>query len=292
MKRIICTLLVAGCVVAANAKDDKTVILEVKKPSTVTIIEKPGGVMVDIVNQQDSTDKQQYTVVDYRDNKTVVTDMRKFTAFGVPNHYGRPVTPRWDVTCGGLFLGMVNSLNQPGEMNLRWAKSYEVGILNLIGVKYSYKYSSLSLGMGMDWRNYKMNTVNHRMELQPDGSMSLTPYPDGCTPRFSRIKVFGLGFPLLYTQGFRGSSVAITVGGIMNVNTHASLLTKYRNAQGKEIKENTNEIGRRKVTFDLYGDIKLYDSFGVYVRYSPQSVLQGAGLPEFNPLSVGFVIGI
>ncbi|MDE5635719.1 MAG: hypothetical protein K2I52_05375 [Muribaculaceae bacterium] len=83
--------------------------------------------------------------------------------------------------------------------------------------------------------------------------ISIMPYPNGITPGNSRIKIFSLGFPLLYTQKIPGTTLSVTAGGIFNINTHASLKTTYKNESGNRIEEYSDGISRRRVSFDIYG---------------------------------------
>ena len=194
----------------------------------------------------------------------------------------------WDVVSGGLAVGMVNPTAQPEGFGLQWSKSFEISWLNIIAVKYRYRSMALSLGIGIDWRNYRMSGGETRMVLNDEGGIGLAPYPDGCLPGFSRIKVFSLGLPLLYSQRIAHRTY-LQGGAIVNFNTNASLLTKYTSAEGNSMSVSTNSIHHRRVTLDYFGSIT-WRGMGLYVRYSPHNVLLGHGSPRINPLSVGIIL--
>ena len=272
---------------AGNVIEVPDTLVNINTPSTVLITETPQGINLSIKSGNNS--ESSFLIADYKGNATVSVDQKtsvshKFSSKGydVVNS-----SSGWSLFSGGLNFGLVNSIDQPDGMDLRWAKSIEIGWLNTLGVRYSHKSMSVSLGIGLDWRNYNMTTRNHRMVHDSTTGIALAPYPEGAIPGNSRINVFSLGFPLLYTQHIPGTTLSLTAGGIFNVNTHGSLKTKYTDELGNEIEEHSSGIHRRVVSFDVYGSIHLYKAVSIYARYSPQTVLSGAGVPKFKPLSVG-----
>ncbi len=174
-------------------------------------------------------------------------------------------------------------------MGLQWNKSFEISWVNALAVEYVNRGFGVSLGLGFDWRNYKM-TIIHRMNLNGEGGIKPDVYPEEVEPRSSRIKVFSLGIPLLISQKFGRSGMGVTAGAILNFNTHASLKTDYRTANGNEIEEYAEGFHHRRITVDLFGCLQFWKSCGLYVRYSPQSVLQGHNSPQFRPLSAGIML--
>ncbi len=134
-----------------------------------------------------------------------------------------------------------------------------------------------------------MSTVDS-VCLNGEGGIKPDVYPEEVEPRSSRIKVFSLGIPLLISQKFGRSGMGVTAGAILNFNTHASLKTDYRTANGNEIEEYAEGFHHRRITVDLFGCLQFWKSCGLYVRYSPQSVLQGHNSPQFRPLSAGIML--
>lgn len=291
-KNIIVSLIALALPAAMLAGDDDkktTTVLNVTTSSTVVISESTEGLTLD-VKADDGSMTETIRVADYSEPKTISTEQFSagYNEFLIGNGgIGMRSSKHWDVISSGLLIGLVDPMGQPAGYGLKWSKSFEVGWLNALGVRYRNRSMSVSLGLGFDWRNYKMTGDGGRMVLDPATGIAKAPYPEGATDCASRIKVFSLGFPLLYTQKIPGTTLAITAGAILDINTHASLLTTYRNTRGDRMEEYSEGIGRRKVSYDLFGSISFFHGCGLYIRYSPQSVLSGAAAPEFHPLSVG-----
>ena len=79
-------------------------------------------------------------------------------------------------------------------------------------------------------------------------------------------------------------------GAVFNYNSHASLKTKWVTVDGDRAEQKTNHIGHRRFTVDFIGLVRIWSGVNLYVRYSPNSVLRGAGQPKFNPLSSGIIL--
>lgn len=295
MKNIITILAAVIVAFSATAKESvkPDTLYKNNSTSTMIITEDPDGVTLDIKSHDKENDAR-IRLVEYSDNSSVSIDQHtsRFQTFSYTNcAVGIKANSHWDAVCGGLNIGLVNALNQPGDMRLQWSKSFEIGWVNAFAVRYSHRMASVSLGIGFDWRNYNTTSHTHYMTPVAAGTgVATVPYPDGVKSGNSRIKVFSLGFPLLYTQRIPHSTLSLTAGGIFNLNTHASLLTHYTDTDGNSIEEFSQNVHRRRFSWDLYGAIKFYNNVGLYVRYSPQSVLYGRDVPKFNPLSVGVTL--
>lgn len=293
MKQYIFTIVAALAGTCVTIASDNNVtgdtLVNVTIPSTLIITESPQGISLNITDIENDTTTT-LLIADYKADATISVDQHtsRFQAFTSDGcAIGLKTSSKWEVISGGFNIGLVKALDQPDGLDLQWAKSFEISWLNTIAVRYSHKSTAISLGVGLDWRNYNTTTQNHFMIPDDNTGISVMPYPDGVTPGNSRIKIFSLGFPLLYTQKIPGTTLSITAGGIFNINTHASLKTIYKNESGNKIEEYSEGISRRKVSFDIYGSIHLYKGVGIYARYSPQSVLSGVSVPKFQPLSVG-----
>ncbi len=199
----------------------------------------------------------------------------------------------FEMICGGLTLGFTGAPGHPGNMPIEMGKSLEIGWMNIIGVKYHTHGFSASVGFGLNWRNYKISTQDYRFDCE-GGNIITAPYPDGSTPRNSRLKIFTMQVPVLFTQKmpfklFRQQQ-SVTAGVILGYSSHGSLLTRWTDSNGQKVKQSSNHIGHRRFTYDLYGSIGLSHYFGIYVKYSPLSVLRGSGQPSFHTLSTGVVV--
>lgn len=283
---IAATLLMS---LVGTAQECPDTLMVAQSPKSAIITETPTGLTVTVIDNEDST-----TVwhKDYAPQTHLVTSQHNYTSYTALDNgvFGMNTgANHWDVVSGGIGIGLVNALNQPAGFGLQWRKSFEISWVNAFAVRYRNRGFSTSLGIGFDWRNYKM-TGQTRMVGNGNGGITLGEYPEGSHPHGANIKVFSLGFPLLFSQNFGRSGWGLTAGAILNVNTHAALKCSYQNAAGNEMQEYLGNIHQRRVTVDLLGCLRVYKSCGFYVRYSPQSVLRGYGSPDFKPLSIGVML--
>lgn len=276
--------------IAANAEEKTDTLLVTLNPSTTVITEESNGFTVTVVDKDNATTVYQK---EFAQNSSIKSRQSNFdfneTTFKEGVVGLKAGSKHWNVITGGLGIGLVYPSGQPAGLNLQWNKSFEISWVNALAVEYVNRGFGVSLGIGFDWRNYKMTTSN-RMNLNGEGGIKHDTYPEGMQPRSSRIKVFSLGIPLLLSQKFGRSGMGITAGAILNFNTHASLKTCYRTPEGNEMEEYAEDFHHRRVTVDLLGCLQFWKSCGIYVRYSPQSVLQGHNSPQFNPISAGIML--
>ena len=202
----------------------------------------------------------------------------------------------WDVISGNLMFGFVSGHGAPAALDLEMGHSIEISWLNVLAVCCNFRkaHSSLSLGIGFGWRNYR-TTTGMRFAVDGGGTTSYEPFAPDASPRYSRIKTFSLSFPLLYTQNFRIGSfkdLGVQIGPVLNWNSHGSMATRWYDADGRKMTDKTNRVDQRRFSVDIYGALRLFPAVGVYVRYSPQSVLRNAPDLDFTPLSTGIVLAL
>ena len=295
LRHITITAFTAVAALAAMAqKAEPDTLMITKNASRAVITENAGGLKVTVSDLNGDSIVENVYFQPYAPNSSVKSTQNTSTwttttfnegviGIKVKNHH-------WEAVSGGFCLGFTNAQGQPADLGLQWNKSLEISWINALAVRYRYRSISVSFGFGFDWRNYKITTSGHRLALNGSGGVTAAPYPEGASSQFSRIKVFSFALPLLYTQKIPGTSISVTAGGILNFNTHASLKTCYDNADGNRVEEYAEHFNHRRVTVDLFGSLNFYKGCGLYVRYSPQTVLQGHNSPEFKPLSAGFIL--
>lgn len=195
---------------------------------------------------------------------------------------------RFSVHSSGLGYGFVNALNAPETMDVKMSRSYEIFWHEIIGLRWrpTRQGASFTVGVGIDWKNYRM-TGGTRF-IKDGANVTLTNYVDGAQPEFSRLKLFNITLPVMFHQEL-GRTFEISAGAVVNFNTHASMKTKYMLDDEERIK-NDKGIHTNKVTVDIMGQINM-KAIGVYVKYSPMSVLDTAYGPDFKSLSVGLTLG-
>jgi len=145
--------------------------------------------------------------------------------------------------------------------------------------------NSVSLGFGIDWKNYRM-TGDTRFVKAPDGNVALENYPLQVSPDFSRIKVFSLTVNLGFTHSF-DKDFWIGFGPVVNFNVYGSMLTEY-SMYGDDIKRKEKDIRQRPITIDWMLRLGI---MGVpfYLKYSGDNVLKDGGV-KFRSLSFGLYL--
>ncbi len=193
----------------------------------------------------------------------------------------------WNITSGGLAFGFVDGISQ--EADVKMESSFEISWLNVIGAKYNTGHGQrISVGLGIDWKNYKLKSTQ-RFVVNEAG-VSVSTYPDAATHRKSRVKVFALELPILFRQRIF-SHFDLLVGEVTNFNVHASVLTTYV-CDNKKVRQCvTKGLHRSPVTFDLIAGVN-YRKIGAYVRYSPCRVFKKGYGPMLQTLSVGVALGL
>lgn len=142
-----------------------------------------------------------------------------------------------------------------------------------------------SIGFGLDWKNYRM-TDDQLFTKAPDGNVTVEKYPLAYEPKFSRIKVFSLTANLSFSHDF-GSGFAIGFGPVVNFNTYASIMTRYK-LLGDKVKHVEKNIRQRPITIDWMLNMRVAD-VPFYVKYSNDNVLKDGGV-KFRSLSFGLYL--
>jgi hypothetical protein len=145
--------------------------------------------------------------------------------------------------------------------------------------------NSVSLGVGIDWKNYRM-TGDTRFVKAPDGNVALDTYPLQVSPDFSRIKVFSLTANLGYTHEF-DEDFWIGFGPVVNFNVYGSILTEY-SMYGDDIKRKEKDIRQRPITIDWMLRLGIM-GVPLYLKYSGDNVLKDGGV-KFRSLSFGLYL--
>ena len=182
-----------------------------------------------------------------------------------------------------LGIGMVNAVNAPADLNIDMGASYEFSVDNLLKCRYNLiPTTSVSLGAGLNWKNYRM--TGRTRFIQEGSNVVLGEYPEGADIKFSRLKIFSITIPLMINQAI-GKNALLSVGPVININTHGSLKTRYT-LNGEKVKEKSNDIHQNRTTVDFMAKLRIKD-LGFYAKYSPTDVLHTEFGPKFNSFSTG-----
>lgn len=292
IRYIAAALAATAGLMSMSAQSDT--IATVNEMSRIIITESPSGVKVTSSTYGEDSIEQVLYYQKYDSNADITTRQSTTIRAFDDNIFSISTTKRtgnrrhsWEAISQGIAVGLVDAVGQPGDMGLQWGKSFEISVVNAIGVMYKYRSWGVSLGLGLTWRNYRMSGGDTRMLINPEGGIGTGSFPEGTTNHSSRIKVFSLGIPLLWHQ--KAGQFALQAGAIVQFNTHASLLTKYTDAEGHSRSESTTSIHHRRVSVDYFGSIT-YRNIGLYTRYSAHNVLMGHNSPAWKPLTVGIAL--
>lgn len=190
-------------------------------------------------------------------------------------------------------MGLVSAHSQAPGMDVEFGNAgWEFFLINLYKWEYRpLKKTRLSLGFGVDWRNYRMKGENRF--LKENNKLVIAPYPDGADIKFSRVKVFSMTLELMLRQDFN-KHVSIMAGPVVNFNTHGSIKTRYTIGNGKEkegFKETSSNIHQKPVTVDFKAQFVI-SPISFYFKYSPTNTLDTDYGPEFKSISAGLSIGL
>lgn len=277
-------------------------LLFVTTPSRLTLTESPAGTHVCVTAADGEGANRTELLIPYPEEGTVTVSQSRTSLsdivcdiWGIPrpkNTEGRD--SGWYVSVDGLCVGMVNAGRCGDAVPFRMSKSWELSWLGILNVNYSYRRFRMSLGIGLDWRNFRLSTPDMILTAMPDRGVGTAPWPAGISGDYSRLKIFSLQFPLLaeLSAGNRdGGIFKFRFGPIVNLNTHASLNT-IGTADNMDVRWSTSDIAPRRLTVDLFGSFSVNHIIGLYVRWSPMQYMHTSSPVNFAPLSAGLTIGV
>ena len=286
MKKIFPLLTLALAALPAAATLPEDTVVTVTRPDSVILLQSDSTVHLSIYGREDDdTYRFDYDKKFSPEGRVVTHQKTSGLDFTLP--FLRPEGQRGKsyFSMGGVGFGFVNALGAPDPMNVNMAASYEVFADLLTYGRYVGPHADLSIGFGINWRNYRMNGRT-RFVMNGD-CIGLSPYPDGADIDFSRIKVFSLTFPFRYTQHL-SKHFTYSLAAILNVNTYASLKTHYT-LDGEKHHSVFKDIRQTPVTVDFMGQVQFH-SVGLYVKYSPCRMLNTDFGPDFSHLSAGITL--
>lgn len=292
MKKLMIIMALAALTATAGAQENDTVVIH--NPKKVTIITGDSLQRI-IVSGKEGDDKFTYqNTIRLVDSNYVST-----------THIGRD---RWELIpsvkvgkkkdgaegrtydnaiSAHFGIGFTAPTNADARTDFSTFKSWEIFATIAQWDHYFERRhrNSVSLGFGIDWKNYRM-TGDTRFVKAPDGNVALENYPLQVSPDFSRIKVFSLTVNLGFTHSF-DKDFWIGFGPVVNFNVYGSILTEY-SMYGDDIKRKEKDIRQRPITIDWMLRLGI---MGVpfYLKYSGDNVLKDGGV-KFRSLSFGLYL--
>ncbi len=291
MKRI-ALLFIISCLFSSLAAQNDTLVIN--QPKKVTIISSDSLQRV-IVNGKSGDDNFVYQntirLVDanYESNVTITRDHWELipsVKIGKKNE-GDDSDRHSNILTAHVGVGFTCPTQVDERVDFSTFKSWEIfaTIAQWDHFLDRRERNFVSLGLGIDWRNYRI-TDDQLFTKAPDGNVTVMKYPLEYEPKFSRIKVFSLTATLRYQHDF-GSGFSIGFGPVVNFNTYASIMTRYK-LLGDKCKHMEKNIRQRPVTIDWMLNARIAD-IPFYVKYSNDNVLKDGGI-KFRSLSFGLYL--
>ena len=282
------SLLIGGLGCYANTMQDTIIV--VNNAKKVTIGKNKNSMSVKIEGSTDNPDYFYSQKMEVDSTAAFIIEEKSADwDFTIPfvGKKGEDSNHRTQLCVGSFGFGMVNAINASDGMKVDMGASYELSLDHLLKLNYYLiPYStSVSMGFGMTWRNYRM--TGHTRFIKEGENLVLGNYPEGADIKFSRLKVYSLTVPFMINQ-LLGKKTVFSIGTVFNFNTHASLKTRYT-LNGEKVKETDNKIHHNRMTIDFMAKLQL-SSIGIYAKYSPSNVLNTEFGPEFRSFSAGITL--
>lgn len=184
-----------------------------------------------------------------------------------------------------FFIGFNGATGSNGQVKTSLGSGADIGTYLDWGVHPWRNGHRLSVGFGVEWKNYRM-TSRRQFVKGDNGAVSVEPLGDAVDPKFSRIKTFSLIFPVMYSYEKRGWG--FSVGAVLDCTSHSSIKTRYR-LDGKKYKQTDKDLHTNTPTVDLMATF-INPWINLYVKYNPCDILNTEYGPKFHSLSLGFMI--
>ena len=292
MKKLMTIMALAALTLAAGAQENDTVVIH--NPRKVTIVTGDSLQRI-IVSGKEGDDKFTYqnTIRLVDSNYVSTTRIGRDRWELIPSV---KVGKKKDDTEGRTYdnaisahfgIGFTAPTKADARTDFSTFKSWEIFATIAQWDHYFERRhrNSVSLGFGIDWKNYRM-TGDTRFVKAPDGNVVLEKYPLQVSPDFSRIKVFSLTANLGFTHSF-DKDFWIGFGPVVNFNVYGSILTEY-SMYGDDIKRKEKDIRQRPITIDWMLRLGIM-GVPLYLKYSGDNVLKDGGV-KFRSLSFGLYL--
>ncbi|MGM9687471.1 MAG: hypothetical protein ACI3YD_00330 [Alloprevotella sp.] len=288
MIRHIITSLFLFTAMQAQARSVNDTIIDLHAAQRVLMQEKDGNILLRIEGRdKDTLFTMHYTGVNRTLADSLLTPSKR-----------RKHKNEWDF--GNFHFGLVNAFGTPQGMDVDMGSSWEIGFSPVCYRWYNRRQSAyLSVGIELNWKNFRMTGRNRFVKDESD-QLIIAPYPEEAAHvDFSRLKVFSLGVPVIASTDIT-RDIAVDLGVILNLNTYASVKTRYRAANEtllpgttvmQKVLTTEKRLHEQRVTPDFMLRLR-WRGVGIYAKYSPCKVLNTAWGPGFTPFSTGISFGL
>jgi hypothetical protein len=285
MKKLafVCMLLAVCNGIAAEGFGNDTVV--VNNPRKVVVVTSDSLQQIKIEGADDNPNyKYENRILLVDSNYVSETKINPDLAFSFGHFRNRKDYSRTSLETT-LFVGWNLAPGMPTEADVRPFQSWELWWLvgNCVYRPWDNAHA-VSVGVGLDWRNWRINDNYRFLETGDDNRVEITKYPEGAQPKWSRIKVFSVNFPILYQ--YTTKNIGVALGPVINLNTYGSLKTRY-SLNGEKYKDTFTKVHLTPVTVDFLFTVDLRHFVNFYLKYSPCNIIESGYGPKFKTLSFG-----
>lgn len=289
MKRIIITsLLAAMFATSINAQNDTLVV---RQPEEVKVITTGDTLNISIEGQKDNPGYYYSKMVVVDSEKEEVTTTSKNIRSGLGWDFSllerRNSTPQLELTIRAqMYAGWNILLGRPSDMKQRCARSLECG-LDLMHFVYHPRtdkwWMSLDWGCVLNQYRFKKNM----MTTAPDGTVVMEPYPEESRSKNSFFRTLSSGLTLMgHYQFAQRHSVGLGLMWSSKMGDNCHYKTKYKLSDGTTV-VNMNELPIRRNLFSIKAEYMFDSKIGLYLHYTPMSILKKDKGPKFSELNFG-----
>lgn len=286
-KTMLCMVLLLTAVVHATEENDTTVI---KNARQVMVITNDSLQQVKVLGKENDDHYVYENTIQLVDTNYVSEERsyRDLRAIGFEFNKKNSVKKHTNTLTGNFGLGVSAPTNVPDGIDLKPMNSVEAMLWVLYNHTPFKGKNTFSAGLGFTARSYGLGT--HKMFTKNGSTIGVGDYPEGSDYRRSSLYVGSLSVPFFYTHDFgKKSHFKLTLGPVVNFNLFGSISNRYEISDANfdyTIEAKASSIGQRPITVDFMGVLRFY-GIGVYMKYSPQSVLKTDRGPQFHALSFG-----
>lgn len=263
-----------------------------KKILLAAVIVLAGSVCVDAQNVVDSVN------VDFckaqpktEDDMSLNVKDGHFLDFDIPFYSkikrpDRTIRPNWVEVPNVGFAFLKTKDSAPCDFSVQ--NSYELFLFYEVGSYSMSRMSSVSWGIGVDWKNFAMSGRS-AMVKDDAGMIKIMPYSADADPKISKLRVVSVTLPVYYSCAL-GRGWGFTLGPVVDFNVYSSIVNKY-SIDGEKKKNKYKRVHSNTFSMDLmcqlhFGDITFF------VKYCPMPLMDKNYWPEWQYGSAGIALSL
>lgn len=275
---------------AANV-NAQTDTLVVRQPEEVKVITIGDTLNISIEGSKDNSGYYYNKMVVVDSEKEEVTTTSKNIRSGLGWDFslieGRNSTPQLELTIRAqMYAGWTILLGRPSDMKQRCARSLECGLdlMHFVLRPRTDKWW-LSLDWGCVLNQYRFK--RNMMTTATDGTIVMEQYPEDSRSRNSFFRTLSSGLTLMgHYQFAKNHSVGLGVIWSSKMGDNCHYKTKYKLSDGTTVVD-MNELPIRRNLFSIKAEYMFDSNIGMYIHYTPMSILKKEKGPKFSELNFG-----